>query len=75
MNAEMHYLKIDLSIPDAFGKAVWLHSVRDATPFETNVEAQSVKNMMPGASGVIGLDESFYVTKVSDTLLSGRGVP
>jgi hypothetical protein len=71
MNKEMHYLKIDLSMQDAFGKAQWLPSVRDATPFKTNVEAQGVKNMMPGASGVIGLNESFYVTKASDTLAAG----
>jgi hypothetical protein len=56
---------------DAFGKALWLPSVRDATPFKTNVEAQSAKNMMPVASGVVGLNESFYVTQASDTLAAG----
>jgi hypothetical protein len=71
MNKEMHYLKIDLSMQDAFGKALWLPSVRDATPFNTNIEAQGVRNMMPGASGVIGLNESFYVTKVGDMPAGG----
>jgi hypothetical protein len=71
MNKEMHYLKIDLSMQDAFGKALWLPSVRDATPFNTNIEAQGVRNMMPGASGVIGLNESFYVTKVTDIPAAG----
>jgi hypothetical protein len=72
MSAELHYLEIDLSMPDAFGKALWLPSMQAATPFQTKTEAQRVKNMTPNASGVIqGLDGFFYVTKVDDT--SGIG--
>ena len=68
-----HYLKIDLGEHDAFGKAQWLSSVRGATPFETNVDALSVKSMMPGASGVIGVNERFYVIKVDDIGGLGSG--
>jgi hypothetical protein len=67
MSAELRYLKIDLSMPDAFGKALWLPSIQAATPFQRKGEAESVRNMMPSASGVIqGADEFFYVTKVDD---------
>jgi hypothetical protein len=66
MRSPTHYLKIDLWEHNAFGKAQWLSSVRGATPFETNIEAVGVKSMMPGASGVIGVNERFYVTKVGD---------
>jgi len=68
MSAELRYLKIDLSMADAFGKALWLPSTQAATPFQRKAEAQSVRNMTPGASGVIrGVDGFFYVTKVDDT--------
>jgi hypothetical protein len=68
-----HYLKIDLGENDAFGKAQWLSSVRGATPFETNVEALGVRSMMPGASGVIGVNERYYVIKVDDIGGLGSG--
>jgi hypothetical protein len=32
MSAELRYLKIDLSMPDAFGKALWLPTIQAATP-------------------------------------------
>jgi hypothetical protein len=68
MSAELRYLKIDLSMADAFGKALWLPSSQAATPFQRRGEAQSVKNMTPRASGVIqGADGFFYVTRVDDT--------
>ena len=66
MKSPTHYLKIDLGENDAFSKAQWLPSVHGATPFETNVEALGVKSMMPDASGVIGVNERFYVIKVAD---------
>jgi len=66
-------LKIDLSMPDAFGKALWLTSILAATPFQRKTEAQSVKNMTPSASGEIqGVDGFFYVTKVDDTSALGQ---
>lgn len=72
MSAELRYLKIDLSMPDAFGKALWLPSTQAATPFQRKAEAQRRKNMMPSASGVIqGVDGFFYVTKVDDTAAIG----
>jgi hypothetical protein len=68
MSAELRYLKVDLSMADAFGKALWLPSIQTATPFQRKAEAQSVKNMTPSASGVIqGGNGFFYVTKVDDT--------
>jgi hypothetical protein len=66
MKSPTHYLNIDLGENDAFSKAQWLPSMRGATPFETNVEALGVKSMMPGASGVIGVNERFYVIRVAD---------
>jgi hypothetical protein len=67
MSAELRYLKIDFSMADAFGKALWLPSIQSATPFQRKAEAQSVKNMTPSASGVIqGVDGFFYVTKVDE---------
>jgi hypothetical protein len=47
--------------------------VRGATPFETNVEALGVKSMMPGASGVIDVNERYYVIKVDDIGGLGSG--
>jgi hypothetical protein len=44
MRSPTYYLKIDLGEHDAFGKAQWVSSVRGATPFETNIEAQGVEN-------------------------------
>jgi hypothetical protein len=73
MKSPTHYLKIDLGENDAFSRAQWLPSVRGATPFETNVEALGVKSMMPGASGVIGVNERFYVIKVDDIAGLGSG--
>ena len=73
MRSPTHYLKIDLGERDAFGKAQWLSSMHGATPFETNVEALGVKNMMPGASGVIGVNQRFYVIRVSDMVELGSG--
>jgi hypothetical protein len=68
MSAEMRYLKIDLSMPDAFGKALWLPSIQAATLFQRKSEAESVRNMTPSASGVIQGGNGFsYVTKVDDT--------
>ncbi len=77
MRSPTHYLKIDFGEHDAFGKAQWLSSVRGATAFETSIEALGVKSMMPGACGVIGVNERFYVTKVGDVggpgLAAGSG--
>jgi hypothetical protein len=68
MSVELRYLKIDLSMADTFGKALWLPSIQAATPFQRKSEAQSVRNMTPSASGVIqGGNGFFYVTKVDDT--------
>jgi hypothetical protein len=72
MSAELRYLTIDLSMADAFGKALWSPSIQEATPFQRKGEAESVKNMTPGASGVMhGSDGFFYVTRVDDTSAIG----
>lgn len=72
MSAEMRYLKIDLSMADAFGKALWVPSIQAATPFQRKSDARSVKDMMPSASGTIqGVDEFFYVKKIDDSSAIG----
>jgi hypothetical protein len=61
---EIQYLKIDLSMPDSFGKALWLPSLHDATPFKTKAEAKSVKSMMQNSSGVFEAGNGlFYVMR------------
>jgi hypothetical protein len=39
MSAELRYLEIDLSMADAFGKALGLPSIQAATPFQRKAEA------------------------------------
>jgi hypothetical protein len=72
---EIQYLKIDLSMPDSFGKALWLPSLHDATSFKTKAEAQSVKNMMPNSSGVFEAGNGlFYVMRVWLCIAIGQAV-
>jgi hypothetical protein len=63
---ETHYLKIDPSMPNPYGTAIWLPRIEAATPFRNKDEAQAVKDKFKEASGVIeGADGYFYVMKVA----------
>jgi hypothetical protein len=66
-----HYLKIDLSMPNPYGAALWLPRIEAATPFKDEADALTVKERVRDASGVIaGADGFFYVMKVSDMPLA-----
>jgi hypothetical protein len=65
---EMHFLKIDHSMPDSYGDALWVPIIEGATPFEREADAQRVKTKVTGASGVVlGVDGYFYVLKVGSS--------
>ena len=58
----VQYLKFD---PVQASSYVWVPLMYDATPFDRKADANSVKNKVPDASGiVVGEDSYYYVVKV-----------
>lgn len=70
MIVELRFLKVDLSMADAVGKALWLPSIQTATPFQRKAEAQSIKNMTPSASGVYKVSTESFTLRRSTILPS-----
>jgi hypothetical protein len=59
------YLKFDPVQPSSY---VWVRLMRDATPFDREADAKSVKSKVPDAAAVIiGEDSYYYVTKVRES--------
>lgn len=55
------YLKFDPVQPTCY---VWVPLMYDATPFDRETDAKSVKSKVPDASGVVvGEDSYYYVMK------------
>jgi hypothetical protein len=68
-----HYLKIDVSMPNRHGAAFWLPRIEGATPFKDEADAQTAKEAVPDASGVIeDADGFYYVMKISTVPLAYR---
>jgi hypothetical protein len=65
----VHYIKLDQTMPDPYGKAIWVPLIQAATPFDTKESAEGVRRLVSNASGVIYDDkeECWYVVKVADT--------
>jgi len=62
MNLGVQYLKFDPVQPSCY---VWVSLMYDATPFDREADAKSVKTKVPDASGVVvGEDSYYYVMKV-----------
>jgi hypothetical protein len=60
---EMHYLKLDQTMPHPYGRALWVPLIEGATPFKSDADAQNAKRQVSDASGVIQDDEYWYVVK------------
>jgi hypothetical protein len=60
-----NYLKIDPTMPKPYGRPLWLPVIQAGTPFETSVQAETVKNQVPDATGVVESAGAWYVVKDS----------
>jgi hypothetical protein len=59
------YLKFDPVQPSSY---VWVPLMYDATPFDRETDAKSVKSKVPDASRVVfGEDSYYYVMKVRES--------
>ena len=59
----MHYLIVDFTMPDPYGKVIWSESIYHASPFSFLSEAEAVRNLVPDATGVHQLGDKWYVVK------------
>jgi hypothetical protein len=60
---EMHYLILDSSMPEPYGKFIWSTIIGNATPFSSLAEADAARELVRGATGVTELDGKWYVVK------------
>jgi hypothetical protein len=61
----INYLKIDPTMPEPYGRPLWLPVIQAGTPFETSAQAETVKTQIPGATGVVESAGAWYVVKDS----------
>jgi hypothetical protein len=66
----VQYLRLDPTMPDPYGKGIWVPLIEAATPFDTKERAERVKRLVSNASGVLYDDkeECWYVVKVADPI-------
>jgi hypothetical protein len=54
------YLKIDPLIAPPPGSVLWMPTIEDATPFEAEADAKSVRSQIPDAVGVMRAENGYY---------------
>jgi hypothetical protein len=59
----MHYLIIDSTMPEPYGKFIWSPRMESATPFSSLGDANAVRSAVPDATGVIEAGGAWYVVK------------
>ncbi|MGH9739982.1 MAG: hypothetical protein ACRD4X_15550 [Candidatus Acidiferrales bacterium] len=61
----MQYLIVDYGMPKPYGKFIWSPKIEGATSFSSSDEADSCKNSVPDATGVIATGGKWCVIKDS----------
>jgi len=75
MGSNVQYLALDLSSLACHNRFQWFNDASEARRFPSAADAEAVKRMTPGATGVLQVGDRWFVVRETEEQFARRSAP